>query len=95
MLHTLDSMQVRVRGLGSHARRATPRAARAAPRPNDGDGDGPLADGRTPVECRAHRVPPERRQRHAARVEPVGRDASNYEHFYLTNCLTFAYNCRH
>ena len=31
-LHTLDSMQVRVRGLGSHARHATPRAARAAPR---------------------------------------------------------------
>ena len=30
--HTLDSMQVRVRGLGSHARRATPRAARVAPR---------------------------------------------------------------
>ena len=69
-------MQVRVRGLGSHARRATPRAARAAPRPDDGDGDGPLADGRTPVECRTHRVPPERRHRHVARVEPVGRDAS-------------------
>ena len=31
-LHTLDSMQVRVRGLGSHARHATPRAARVAPR---------------------------------------------------------------
>ena len=41
-------MQVRVRGLASHARRATRRAARAAPRPDDGDGDGPLADGRTP-----------------------------------------------
>ena len=40
-------MQVRVRGLGSHARRATPRAAGAAPRRDDGDGDGPLADGRT------------------------------------------------
>ena len=35
-------MQVRVRGLGSHARRATPRAERAGPRPDDGDGDGPL-----------------------------------------------------
>ena len=46
------------------------------PRLDDGDGDGPLADGRTPVECRAHRVPPERRHRHVARVEPVGRDAS-------------------
>ena len=68
-------MQVCVRGLGSHARRATPRAARAASRRDDGDGDGSLADGRTPVECRAHRVPPKRRQRHAARVEPVGRGA--------------------
>ena len=28
--------------------------ARATPRPTGGDGDGPLADGRTPIECRAH-----------------------------------------
>ena len=42
-----------------------------------GDGDGPPADGRAPVECRAHRAPPERRQRHAARVEPVGRGGTN------------------
>ena len=42
-----------------------------------GDGDGPLADGRAPGECRAHRAPPERRQRHAARVEPVGRGGPN------------------
>ena len=42
-----------------------------------GDGDGPLADGRAPGECRAHRAPPERRQRHAARVEPVGRGGTN------------------
>ena len=42
-----------------------------------GDGDGPLADGHAPVECGAHRVPPERRQRHAARVEPAGRSGTN------------------
>ena len=42
-----------------------------------GDGDGPLADGRAPGECRAHRAPPERRQRHATRVEPVGRGGTN------------------
>ena len=39
---------------------------RAAQRPAPqgwprGDGDGPLADGHAPVECGAHRVPPERR----------------------------------
>ena len=51
--------------------------ARATPRPTGGDGDGLLADGRTPVECRAHRVLLERRQRHAARVEPVGRGGPN------------------
>ena len=50
---------------------------RAAQRPAPqgwprGDGDGLLADGHAPVECGAHRVPPERRQRHAARVEPAG-----------------------
>ena len=74
-LHTLDFMQVRVRGLGSHARHATPRGGAAPPRRGAGDGDGLLADGRTPVECRAHRVLFERRQRHAARVETVGRGA--------------------
>ena len=52
-LHTLDFMQVRVRGLGSLTRRATPRGGAAPPRCGAGDGDGPLADGRTPVECRA------------------------------------------
>ena len=36
-----------------------------------------LADGRAPGECRAHRAPPERRQRHAARVEPVARGGTN------------------
>ena len=51
-------MQVRVRGLGSHARHARNRLARATPRPTGGDGDGPLADGRTPVECRtSHGIP--------------------------------------
>ena len=70
-------MQVRVRGLGSHAARATPRAGAAPPRRGAGDGDGLLADGRAPGECRAHRAPPERRQRHAARVEPVGRGGTN------------------
>ena len=55
---------------------------RAAQRPAPqgwprGDGDGPLADGHAPVECGAHRVPPERRQRHAARVEPAGRGGTN------------------
>ena len=68
-------MRVRVRGLGSHARHATPRRGAAPPRRGAGDGDGLLADGRTPVECRAHRVLFERRQRHAARVETVGRGA--------------------
>ena len=71
-------MQVRVRGLGSHARHATPRGGAAPPRRGAGDGDGLLADGRTPVECRAHRVLFERRQRHAARVETVGRGAPGY-----------------
>ena len=33
-------MQVRVRGLGSHAARATPRAGAAPPRRGAGDGDG-------------------------------------------------------
>ena len=47
--------------------------ARATPRPTDGDGDGPLADGRTPVECRAHCASSTGRQRYLARVEPVGR----------------------
>ena len=70
-------MQVRVRGLGSHARHATPRGGAAPPRRGAGDGDGLLADGRTPVECRAHRVLLERRQRHAARVETVDRGGTN------------------
>ena len=43
-------MQVRVRGLGSHAARATPRAGAAPPRRGAGDGDGLLADGRAPVD---------------------------------------------
>ena len=41
-LKTLDSMQVRVRGLGSHARHATPRGGAAPPRRGAGDGDGLL-----------------------------------------------------
>ena len=57
------------------AKRAADDLARATPRPTGGDGDGLLADGRTPVKCRAHRVLLERRQRHAARVETVGRGA--------------------
>ena len=57
---------------------------RAAQRPAPqgwprGDGDGPLADGHAPVECGAHRVPPERRQMHAARVEPAGRTYKNLQ----------------
>ena len=44
--------------------------ARATPRPTGGDGDGPLADGRTPVECRAQCASSKRRQRRVARVEP-------------------------
>ncbi len=44
-------MQVRVRGLGSHAARATPRAGAAPPRRGAGDGDGLLADGRAPLYC--------------------------------------------
>ena len=76
-LKTLDSMQVRVRGLGSHARHARNRLARATPRPTGGDGDGPLADGRTPVECRAHCASSTGRQRRLARVEPVGRGGTN------------------
>ena len=47
--------------------------ARATPRPTGGDGDGPLADGRTPVECRTHCASSTGRQRRLARVEPVGR----------------------
>ena len=43
-LHTLDFMQVRVRGLGSHARHATPRGGAAPPRRGAGDGDGLLAE---------------------------------------------------
>ena len=35
-------MQVRVRGLGSHARHATPRGGAAPPRRGAGDGDGLL-----------------------------------------------------
>ena len=42
-------MQVRVRGLGSLTRRATPRGGAAPPRRGAGDGDGLLADGRAPV----------------------------------------------
>ena len=72
-------MQVRVRGLGSHARHARNRLARATPRPTGGDGDGPLADGRTPVECRAHCASSTGRQRRLARVEPVGRGGTNGE----------------
>ena len=60
----------------ARARPGFPCAPRnAPPRRGAGDGDGLLADGRTPVECRAHRVLLERRQRHAARVETVGRGA--------------------
>ena len=70
-------MQVRVRGLGSHARHARNRLARATPRPTGGDGDGPLADGRTPVECRTHCASSTGRQRCLARVEPVGRGGTN------------------
>ena len=51
--------------------------ARATPRPSGGDGDGPLADGRTPVECRAHCASSTGRQRCLARVEPVGRGGTN------------------
>ena len=51
--------------------------ARATPRPTGGDGDGPLADGRTPVECRAHCASSTGRQRRVARVEPVGRGGAN------------------
>ena len=51
--------------------------ARATPRPTGGDGDGPLADGRTPVECRAHCASSTGRQRRLARVEPVGRGGAN------------------
>ena len=51
--------------------------ARATPRPSGGDGDGPLADGRTPVECRAHCASSTGRQRHLARVEPVGCGGAN------------------
>ena len=72
-------MQVRVRGLGSHARHARNRLARATPRPTGGDGDGPLADGRTPVECRAHCASSTGRQRRLALVEPVGRGGTNGE----------------
>ena len=70
-------MQVRVRGLGSLTRRATPRGGAAPPRRGAGDGDGPLADGRTPVECRAHCASSTGRQRCLARVEPVGRGGTN------------------
>ena len=51
--------------------------ARATPRPTGGDGDGPLADGRTPVECRTHCASSTGRQRRLARVEPVGRGGAN------------------
>ena len=51
--------------------------ARATPRPTDGDGDGPRGHGRTPVECRAHCASSKGRQRHVARVEPVGRGGTN------------------
>ena len=51
--------------------------ARATPRPTGGDGDGPLADGRTPVECRTHCASSTGRQRCLARVEPVGRGGAN------------------
>ena len=51
--------------------------ARATPRPTGGDGDGPLADGRTPVECRTHCASSTGRQRCLARVEPVGRGGTN------------------
>ena len=53
--------------------------ARATPRPTGGDGDGPLADGRTPVECRTHCASSTGRQRCLARVEPVGRGGTNGE----------------
>ena len=73
-LHTLDFMHVRAGGLTLHARRTHPSAlARATPRPTDGDGDGPRGHGRTHVECRAHCASSKGRQRHVARVEPVGR----------------------
>ena len=49
-------MQVRVRGLGSHARHATPRGGAAPPRRGAGDGDGLLADGRTPFGDREMRI---------------------------------------
>ena len=51
--------------------------ARATPRPTGGDGDGPLADGRTPVECRTHCASATGRQRRLARVEPGGRGGAN------------------
>ena len=51
--------------------------ARATPRPTDADGDGPRGHGRTPVECRAHCASSKGRQRHVARVEPVGRGGTN------------------
>ena len=52
--------------------------ARATPRPTGGDGDGPLADARTPVECRAQCASSTGRQRRVARVEPVGRGGATY-----------------
>ena len=65
-------MQVRVRGLGSHARHATPRRGAAPPRRGAGDGDGLLADGRTPVRRESSPLRPRHQSDQAPRGRPNG-----------------------
>ncbi len=71
-LHTLDFMQVRVRGLGSHARHATPRGGAAPPRRGAGEACWPMAallSSVAPIGCYSSDVrgmPPARRRSAAA-----------------------------